>query len=69
MGSEESQATFNKIEIQSCLRQAKARIAIHRGKLMNTIHTKTAAIKTDLESGNEAMALIHVLFESVTSIG
>jgi hypothetical protein len=59
MGQEGS--NFDKSVIMSNLRQAKARIQIHRGKLLNTIHKKLNDVKTDIESGNEGMALIHVL--------
>ena len=40
--------------------QAEARIGIRRGQKLNAITKKKKEIKAHLESGNEAMALIHV---------
>ena len=59
MGSSES--SFNGSEFKSALRQAKARINIHRGHRVNAITNKKKDIKGHLESGNEVMALIHVI--------
>jgi len=51
---------MNKVEAQSLLRQAKARIQIHRGKTMNSVYKKIKDVQADIDSGNEGMALIHV---------
>lgn len=52
---------MNPTVMKSALRQAKARIAMRRGQKLNAIAKKKREIKAHLESGNEAMALIHVL--------
>ena len=52
--------TLNKAQLQSDLRQAKARIAIRRGQKINAINKKKKEIKAHLESGNEMMAMVHV---------
>jgi hypothetical protein len=55
------QAMFNRQKLAAGLRQAKARIQIHRGKKVNHIAIKKKEILQHLDSGNETMALIHVL--------
>ncbi len=52
--------TMNPTVFKTALREAKARIGIHRGQKINMIAKKKKEIKSHLESGNEAMALIHV---------
>ena len=53
--------TLNKTQLQSDLRQAKARITIRRGQKLNAINKKRKEIKAHLESANEMMALVHVI--------
>ena len=56
----QKQATLNQSEIRTALREAKARISIHRGKKVNAIAKKKKDIEGHLASGNEAMAMVHV---------
>lgn len=57
----QDQPKMNPTTLKSALRQAKARINIRRGQKVNNIAKKKKEIKSYLESGNETMALIHVL--------
>lgn len=52
--------TLNRAQLQSDLRQAKARISIRRGQKVNAVTKKKKEIKAHLESGNEMMAMVHV---------
>lgn len=63
MGQE--QATLNKPALQSALRQAKARLSIRRGQKVNAIAKKIKDISGHLESGNEAMAMVHVRMDMI----
>ncbi len=59
MGS--SSAKIDKIKMVTILRQAKARMTIRRGQKVNAVVKKKKDIKAHLESGNEGMAMIHVI--------
>lgn len=57
----QKQTKLNPTVLKSALRQAKGRMGIRRGQKLNLIAKKKKEIKAHLESGNEQMALIHVL--------
>ena len=59
MGNEQA-GTFDKQRFSSALRMSKSRLGIHRNKKVNATNAKKKEILGHLDSGNEAMALIHV---------
>jgi len=67
MGADQPQ--MNPTVLKTALREAKCRIGIRRGQKLNAIAKKKKEIKAHLESGNEAMALIHVFLFKNNHIG